>query len=613
MSKKIKTKESFTIPEYSHIFFDERRLNKKNPKFFRDILKLNWVTILLATILYAIMALPVFVMPIITAEIIDLTTVAITTKTVTSEYTKKMIIYGVILAVCILQNVPSTRLKWRLVSKMLRRMNAGIRSALVKKLQSLSITYHKDMLSGKIQAKFIKDAENLNMATSMFMNHILANIVNIAGSVVASFTKQNLYVSLFFLLSVPLNIAFTLAFRKVIRKTHKDHRVKTENMSAKMATMIEMMPVTKSHGLEENEIVSIEDSIKSVEIAGLKADSVIAHHGAWLYVLRTLFQAVCLFFCCFLAIKGLISIGEVVMYQTLFTQLSGFINNIVVQIPHLSIGVDAASSLSEVMTATDVEVSLKGGEVPFLLGKVEFKNVTYVYPRTEKEVIKDFNLVVNPGECIAVVGASGSGKSTLMNVIIGFLRPTNGEIYIDDKPLSDYELSSYRHHISVVQQNSILFSGTIRDNITYGLTSYTQEQLDKVIEMANVKEFLGSLSNGLDTVIGEHGDKLSGGQKQRITIARALIRNPQILIFDEATSALDNISEHHVQKAIASSIKGRTTFIVAHRLSTIRDADRIVVMDDGKMVECGTYDELMAKKGKFFELKKLSEINVENA
>jgi ATP-binding cassette subfamily B protein len=200
-----------------------------------------------------------------------------------------------------------------------------------------------------------------------------------------------------------------------------------------------------------------------------------------------------------------------------------------------------------------------------------------------------------------------------MNLIIGLLVPTDGAFKVDGKSLKDFNLSEYRHHISVVPQNSILFAGTIRENITYGLSRYSQEDLDRVVEMANLKEFLDDLPNGIDTNIGEHGDKLSGGQKQRITIARALIRNPKILILDEATSALDNISEFQVQQAIGKSIRGRTTFIVAHRLSTIRDADRIVVMEQGVAVEIGTYEELMEKKGKFYELKCLSDINQKTA
>jgi ATP-binding cassette subfamily B protein len=198
-------------------------------------------------------------------------------------------------------------------------------------------------------------------------------------------------------------------------------------------------------------------------------------------------------------------------------------------------------------------------------------------------------------------------------MIIGFLPPTEGELLIDGKSIKDFNLTEYRSHISVVPQSAILFSGTIRENITYGLSHYTEEDFNKVVEMANLNEFVKDLPDGLDTQVGERGEKLSGGQRQRVTIARALIRDPQILILDEATSALDNVSEYHVQKAIASSIQGRTTFIVAHRLSTIRDADRIVVMENGEAVEIGTFDELMDKKGKFYELKKLSDLTSKKA
>ena len=227
--------------------------------------------------------------------------------------------------------------------------------------------------------------------------------------------------------------------------------------------------------------------------------------------------------------------------------------------------------------------------------------------------MRNFSLNVRAGECIAIVGASGSGKSTIMNLIIGFMKPTGGELKIDGKNIDEYNLSEYRHRISVVSQSSILFSGSIRDNITYGMSRYTEEELSRVAEEANVTEFIKDLPDGLNSDVGEHGGKLSGGQRQRITIARALIRNPRILILDEATSALDNISELHVQRAIAAAAKGRTTFIVAHRLSTIRDADRIVVMKNGEAVECGTYEELMAKKGAFYELKNLNDMRMRSA
>ncbi|HBF86411.1 MAG TPA: ABC transporter, partial [Clostridiales bacterium] len=219
----------------------------------------------------------------------------------------------------------------------------------------------------------------------------------------------------------------------------------------------------------------------------------------------------------------------------MFSTISGEISALIGMAPNFGRGADAFASISEIMNATDVEQSLGNHQPVEIAGDVEFKDVCYRYPNGKADVVSDFSLKAERGECVAFVGASGSGKSTIMNLITGLLTPTSGKILIDGKPLEEYDLQSYRHNISVVPQNSILFTGTIRENITYGLERYGEEDLQRVVEMANINEFLKDLPNGLDTDVGEHGDKLSGGQKQRITIARALIRNPKILILDEAT------------------------------------------------------------------------------
>ncbi len=219
--------------------------------------------------------------------------------------------------------------------------------------------------------------------------------------------------------------------------------------------------------------------------------------------------------------------------------------------------------------------------------------------------MNDVSLKVEAGESIAFVGESGAGKSTILNLLIGFVPPANGKILIDGINMINLDLNEYRHQIAVVPQNTILFSGTIIDNITYGLEGVSRQEVEEVIREVGLWELIEKLPQGLDTQLGEHGDKLSGGQRQRISIARALIRKPKIIVFDEATSALDSASEKKVQEATSNMMKNCTTFLVAHRLSTIRNADRIVAMKEGRIVEVGTYEELMEKKGYFYELKSL--------
>ncbi len=601
------------IPDYEHLFEQaETKKGKLKNKFFSKLVKLNVWGLLLSTLVYFLQAAPTWATPICTANIINAATEAVANGGATSQTWNSIIINGCIMGALILLNVPMTVWRWKIVSKMLRRTSAGIKSSVIRKLQSLSITYHKDMQTGKIQSKFLKDTDSVDTLFHTLMFSIIPNIIGVIVATIISVYKNG-YVALFFLLVIPANVALTYAFRKKIRNRYRDYRVKTESMSNRLTTMLSMMMVTKSHGLEQKEISNVESSIKSLAGSGLKMDKTLSHFGAWSYVVSALLSACCLAFCSVLAVKGIIGIGDIVLYQSMFTSISAYVSGLIGLVPQIGSGFEALSSVSEIMNAKDVEVNIGKSSVPSIAGEVKFDNVYYAYPNTQSYVVQNLSFEVKAGECIAVVGSSGSGKSTVMNLIIGLLTPTAGEIYIDGKAMSGFNFSEYRHNISVVPQNSILFAGSIKDNITYGLDNYSQEDLDRVIEMANLNEFIKDLPSGLDTDVGEHGDKLSGGQRQRITIARALIRNPKILILDEATSALDNISEYHVQQAISKSIRGRTTFIVAHRLSTIRDADRIIVLENGVAVEMGSYDQLMEKQGKFFELKALNEMNLKNA
>ncbi len=590
------------IPDYEQLFIaaEENSKNKKSNAIPKMLAKNNAWAMVMSAVLFILKHLAAWVLPLVTAEIINIVTRN------DPDMTKKLIVSGIVLTMLIISNYPLHLIYSKYVDNKLRNIGAGLRNTLIRKLQHLSITYHKGIESGKVQSKFMRDIESIEMLCQLFVKNIIPSVLIVLVSVWIAATRSGTVV-VFYVFVIPVNVLLVQLFRKSMRTSNYRFRKETESVSAKLTDMLGMIPVTKAHGLENEEIADLEKKIEKLRARGFAVDITNAKFGSVTWIISQLMSVVCLFFTAYLATKGEIPVGDIVLYQSYFNTISGNVNSIIGIYPQITKGIDSLESVSEIVLSNEIEDNYGKIKLRYVHGTVKFDNVTFRYPDADEDLIKSFSLSVEPGECIAFVGASGSGKTTIMNMIIGFLQASEGAVLIDGKPISELNLSDYRRFISVVPQNCILFTGSIRDNITYGLTGVSEEQLNEVIRLSNIEEFANELPNGLDTPVGEGGARLSGGQKQRISIARALIRDPKILILDEATSALDNISEMHVQKAIEHLTNGRTTFIVAHRLSTIRNADRIVVMENGRCIETGTYEELMARKGKFYELKMLND------
>ena len=575
-----------------------RRNEGSSLKTLIGIYKGHYLKLFFSILFFAIKHSPVWVLPIVTSNIINVATER------PDHAGTIILINALIMSFFVIQNIFTNYIHTWLYAKTVRNVERGLRSSLVRKLQQLSITYHNEMQSGRLQSKIMRDVEQIETLSSQIFITVLSILLNVVVAFGVVIFKS-LTVFLFFLATIPVAVCLMVTFRSKIKRYNADFRKEMEETSVKVMEMVELIPVTRAHALERQETQKMDHQLGNVAEKGLKLDMIQTYFSSISWVAFQLFQVICLAFTGYLAAKGRISVGEVVMYQTYFSSIVNQVSNVITLLPTISKGLESVDSIGDILLCHDVEDNKNKRKVKTITGNITFDHVTFQYPDAEAPVLKDLSLQIKAGETVAFVGSSGAGKTTILNMVIGFIKANSGRVLIDDMDLNSLNLQSYRSHIAVVPQQSILFSGTIRENITYGMDNISEEMLYKVIKAANLEDVIAALPEGLDTMITEHGSNLSGGQRQRISIARAFIRDPRILILDEATSALDIISEKKIQDAIHNLVQDRTTLIVAHRLSTIRDADKIAVVGNGGIEEFGTYDELLDLKGEFYRLKNL--------
>ncbi len=600
------SKENFTEEEILEM--EQRFIDKyyngdgKHPiKTLFGLFRGHYRRLFLSSVFFVIKTLVILFKPLVYSNILD----TLATPGITPEQFIKILVVdiGLILILAGI-NIPSAMLYTKFQSIASRSVEAGLRGAVVKKLQKLTMKFDAEMQSGRIQSKIIRDVDNIHTMFDQVFSAVLDVIVNLFYVICVLIIKGDWSVISFFLLSVPSTVIISRLFLGKFRKKNKDFRKEMENTSSQVVDMIEMIPVTRAHGLEKTEVEKMNSRVSRLAMKGHDLDKYNVLFHAVNFVTIQVFSIACLAFTSYLAFNGHLSVGDVSLYYSYFFTFISYINVILNLIPIISSGSEAITSVGEILGADDIEENEGKENVPAVVGEFTFKNVMFGYEK-EKPVLKGLDLHVPAGQTVALVGESGAGKTTVLNMITGFYMPDSGVLEIDGKNIEDIDLTSYRQHIALVPQASMLFSGTIRENIVYGLNrEVSDDELNTVLEAACLTSVIEKLPNGVDTVVGEKGNSLSGGQKQRISIARAIIRNPKVIILDEATSALDTVSEKKIQTAMDNLTQSRTTFIVAHRLSTIKNADMIVVMKDGKCAEMGTFDELIAKKGAFYRLNK---------
>ena len=485
------------------------------------------------------------------------------------------------------------------------KIETDMRRDLFGHLQKLSFSYYDNTKVGTLMSRITTDLFDV----TEFAHHCPEELFISGIKIICSFIilcTMNVYLTLIVFACIPLIVASLIFFRKRMKSAFTESRRQTGELNAQIEDSLLGIRVVKSFANEDLENKKFEKGNKKFLNIKKRAyytmggfQSTTRFFDGFMYIVVVVAGGL------FLVYDG-ITLADYMAYLLFVTTLITSIRRLVEFSEQFQRGITGIDRFNEIMQIEpEIKDTKEAIDIEKVEGKIEFKNVSFSYESEKKEVLTNLNLTVNPGESIALVGPSGGGKTTLCSLIPRFYEITGGEITIDGRNIRNITLHSLRESIGVVAQDVYLFSGSVKENIAYGKQNATENEIVESARLAGAHDFIMSLPYGYDTYVGERGVKLSGGQKQRISIARLFLKNPPILILDEATSALDNESERIVQRSLERLAKGRTTFTIAHRLTTIKNADRILVLTENGIEESGTHQELLDKNGLYADLYKL--------
>lgn len=490
----------------------------------------------------------------------------------------------------------------RLLSVQAQKLIAELRVKVQKHILSLPINYFDSTKSGALVSRIMSDVEGVRNLVGTGLVQLVGGLLTSIG-VLYILIDMNAKLTAFVIAPVVIFGLVAMKAFAYLRPIFRKRGQLNAEVTGRLTETLNGVRVIKGFGAEQQEIETFENGVDDLYQnvkKTLTATAIVTSSATFL--LAGVASTGILGIGGYYIIQGTMTPGELVAFIAYLAVMIAPIvqmSNIGSQITEAFAGLDRTEEI--MLTPTEDEDPKRTVELKEIKGDMIFDDVSFAYEE-DKEVLKNISFEAPSGSVTALVGTSGSGKSTIAGLAATFLNPREGQITLDGIDLSTAKLSSYRQNLGVVLQDDFLFEGTIRQNILFPRPNASEDELNAAVETAYVQEFTDRFEEGLNTLIGERGVKLSGGQRQRIAIARAVLANPKILILDEATSNLDTESETFIQRSLSELMKGRTTFVIAHRLSTIRQADQILVIEEGKIAEQGTHDELIAKEGRYYQL-----------